>query len=452
MCSSTDRRWPTMAAHRTRAARRDRASRFLGARGPVHLALAVLIAALSLLGSVTAGRAADGAAAPDELHLSWVGDPSTTMAVTWRTATDSAGPYVIQWGPTPGVYSGGDVAATSEPAPGGRGFLHKAEVTGLQPDTEYSYRVAGDNGAWSTEYSFRTAPGTLSDRGITFTVNGDVGTSYMFADVAPIMHRLAAEPPGPHLVVGDLTYADLYRGTEEEEHWLATDLAVVARRRPVLVTWGNHEYYRAADAGIETITQYFQLPRTGWPNACNPTPFYSLRYAGVLLVALDDPASPCFDRAGQQAWLGQTLAAAAADAAVVWKVVLVHSPPFSSGCHGSEALNRYPEFDRYGVDLVISGHDHDYERSWPTSWDGSAIGSDYAAPRYPTYLVAGVGGAATYDCVSSKPWSAFFDPGRHVGYVRVTAFPTQLVAELVAKEAYVDTSELAVFDRFVVMR
>jgi hypothetical protein len=80
------------------------------------------------------------------------------------------------------------------------------------------------------------------------------------------------------------------------------------------------------------------------------------------------------------------------------------------------------------------------------------IGSDYAAPRHPIYLVAGIGGSATYDCVSSNPWSAFFDPGRYVGYVRITAFPTRLVGELVAKEAYVETSELEVIDRFVVTR
>ena len=193
----------------------------------------------------------------------------------------------------------------------------------------------------------------------------------------------------------------------------------------------------------------FQLPRTGRANARNLAPFYGLRYEGVLIVAPDDPASPCFDRAAQQAWLGRTLAAAAADATVAWKVV-VHSPPFSSGCHGGEALNRYPEFDQYGVDLVISGHDHDYERSWPTSWDGSSIGADYRAPKYPTYLLAGIGGAATYDCAPSQPWSAFFDPGRHIGYVRVTAFPTSLVAEVVGKEAYVEAGEFGAIDRFVV--
>ena len=220
--------------------------------------------------------------------------------------------------------------------------MHKAQLAGLRPDTHYRYRVAGDGGIWGEELSFRTAPAVLDDDGVSFTVNGDVGTSYMFADVAPITRRLALEPPGLHVIAGDLTYADLYRGAEEEEDWLSTDLAVVAGRRPVLVTWGNHEYYGGDDVGIDTLTRYFQLPRTGLPNPCNPVPFYSLAYAGILIVALDDPASPCFDRATQEHWLARTLAAADVAPSIVWKVVVVHSPPFSSGCHGSELLNSLP--------------------------------------------------------------------------------------------------------------
>lgn len=274
----------------------------------------------------------------------------------------------------------------------------------------------------------------------------------MFADVAPVMRQLARESAGPHLVVGDLTYADLYRGTEEEEHWLAADLALVAGHRPVLVAWGNHEYQASMDVGIDTVVRYFQLPRTGRPNACNPVPFYAIRYAGILLVALDDPASPCFDLELQRAWLDQTLAKAADDRSVRWKVVLVHSPPFSSGCHGGEPRNRLSELDRHGVDLVISGHDHDYERSWPTSWDGSDVESDYASPHYPTYIVAGIGGSSTYDCGAPGAWTAFFDPGRHVGYVRVTAYPSRLQADLVAKEAYVADSPFSVVDTVTITR
>lgn len=372
------------------------------------------------------------------------------MAVTWRTAADGPGPYVVEWrsapdGPSDGA-STGRAAATSEPAPGGRGVLHKAELAGLEPDTSYVYRVAGDGGAWGEERSFRTAPASLPPEGIAFTMHADVGTSYMFADVGPIMRQLAREPFGPHLVVGDLTYADPYRGTEEEEHWLANDLALVAGHRPVLVTWGNHEYAEAADVGIGTIVRYFQLPRTGLPNACNPAPSYPTRYAGILLVALDDPASPCFDGVAQQAWLARTLAASAGDPSIAWRVVLVHRPPFSSGCHGGEPLHRLPELDRYGVDLVLSGHDHDYERSWPVRWDGGDVETDYAAPRYPTYVVAGIGGSRTYDCGAPSPWTAFFDPGRYVGYLRVTARPWVLRVELVAMEAYLADSPFGIVD------
>ena len=443
---------------------RRRTGRHPAFRGPGLVLLAVVL--LLALGPASAspdvttpvvsaqsgGATSTASAWPDQVHLSWVGDPSTTMAVTWRTATDAAGPYLMEWWTAADGEPAGSVAATGEPAPGGRGVLHKAELAGLQPDTEYRYRLAGDGGVWGEELSFRTAPATLPDAGVSFTVNGDVGTSYMFIDVAPIMRRLALEPPGLHLIAGDLTYADLYRGTEEEEHWFSTDLAVVASRRPVLVAWGNHEYYQGADVGIDTVTRYFQLPRTGRPNACNPFPFYSLTYAGILIVALDDSASPCFDRAAQESWLDRTLAASATDPSIAWTVVVVHGPPFSSGCHGSEPLNRYPAFDRYGVDLVISAHDHDYERSWPVSWDGADIRTDYAAPPYPAYLVAGVGGASTYDCVSSNPWSAFFDPGQHVGFVRITALPASLRAEFVAKPAYDPDAEFRVLDQLTLLR
>ena len=421
----------------------------------------VLSLAAALLAALLAGwpieapvASADAQAMPDQVHVSWVGDPSTSMAVTWRTASDSAGPYLVQWGQAPGHYSAGQVAATSESAPGGRGFLHKAEITGLEADSAYHYRVSGDSGAWGADLSFHTAPASMPPGGVVFTVNGDVGTSYVFWDVEPVMSRLAQEDAGLHLIAGDLTYGDLHRGTEEEEHWFANDLAIVAARRPVMVTWGNHEYEAVGDVDIGTITRYFQLPRTGRANACNPFPYYAFRYADIHFVMLDDPSAGnlCFDRSVQQSWLRESLAGAAGDPTVKWKVVVVHRPPFSSGCHGSEALNRYPEFDQYRVDLVLAAHDHNYERTWPVSWDGGRVVTDYNAPGYPMYVVAGVGGATTYDCVSSNPWTVFHDPGQYVGYLRVTATDARLLGEFVAKEAYRETADFSVVDRFELTR
>ena len=409
----------------------------------------LLVLALLLLPGHS--RAA-GARAPDQLHLSWVGDPSTSVAVTWRTGANDVGPYVVEWGDAPGRYDGGRAAAVGEPAPGGRGVIQKAQITDLRPDARYYYRVAGDAGVWGAEQSFKTAPAMTPAEGVTFTITADVGTSYIFADVEPILRRIDAESAGLHIIAGDLTYADNAGGTEYEERWMADDLPIVGERRSIMVAWGNHEYYRAYDVGYETITRYFQLPLNGQPNACNPFPYYSFRYGGVHVAILDDPESPCFDRARQRDWLRGDLGRAAAAPSVRWTVVVVHQPPFSSGCHGSQVLNRLEELDQFGVDLVVSGHDHNYERTWPVGWDGGRIEPHDAASTLPTYIVVGVGGSATYDCVASNPWTAVFDPGRLVGYLRVHATPETLVGEFVAKEAYEQGAAFAVRDRFEIAR
>lgn len=412
-----------------------------------------LLLGLALVLLVQSGASTVSAARPpDQIHVSWVGDPASSIAVTWRTGADGVGPYVVEWGDEPGHYTGGQVLARTEVAPGHRGYLQKAEITGLHPNTAYHYRVAGDGGAWSADLTFRTAPATMPPEGVTFTVTADVGNSYIFADVEPIMREIAADAAGLHIIAGDLAYADNAGGTEYEERWMANDLPIVAERRPVMVAWGNHEYYRAYDVGSETITRYFQLPSNGHPNACNPFPYYSFRFGGVHVSVLDDPESPCFDRPGQQAWLREDLGRAAGDESVLWTVVVVHQPPFSSGCHGSQPLNRFAEFDQLGVDLVISGHDHDYERTRPVSWDGGRNEPADVPTTLPTYVVVGVGGSATYDCVSTQPWTAVFDPGRLAGYLRVHATPSSLTGEFVAKEAYVAGAEFAVKDRFAVSR
>jgi 3',5'-cyclic AMP phosphodiesterase CpdA len=82
---------------------------------------------------------------------------------------------------------------------------------------------------------------------------------------------------------------------------------------------------------------------------------------GVLLVGLDSNQP---DNPEQRAWLEQTLAASTAR----WKIVALHHPPYSAGYQGSSTAARKafsPLFERYGVQLVVSGHDHDYQRSKP---------------------------------------------------------------------------------------
>lgn len=109
---------------------------------------------------------------------------------------------------------------------------------------------------------------------------------------------------------------------------------------------GNHDIQIADGAGqIEA----FNLPGR----------WYARNFGEVQVIVLDsnrsrDPA--------QRAWLEQTLSASKA----TWKVVATHHPPYSAGYHGSDRATRdafAPLFERYGVQLVVSGHDHDYQRN-----------------------------------------------------------------------------------------
>jgi 3',5'-cyclic AMP phosphodiesterase CpdA len=104
-----------------------------------------------------------------------------------------------------------------------------------------------------------------------------------------------------------------------------------------------------------------------------PGRWYAAQLGDVLFVALD---STMAEDPGQLTWLEQTLAASNND----WVIAEMHHPPLSAGIHGSDEDTReafVPLFEKYGVDLVLAGHDHDYQRSIP-------IGG-------VTYIVSGAG-------------------------------------------------------------
>src|SRR6185436_11897430 len=122
----------------------------------------------------------------------------------------------------------------------------------------------------------------------------------------------------------------------------------------------------------------------------------------VHFVSLDTETA-FLDTARRQVqvdWLQADLASTTQE----WKVVYFHRPPYSTGFeHGSDLTIRAvfaPIFEQNGVQLVLSGHDHDYERTQPmkTSTDPSATPV--------TYIVSGGGGAPTYT-VNPASFTAF---------------------------------------------
>ncbi len=122
--------------------------------------------------------------------------------------------------------------------------------------------------------------------------------------------------------------------------------AVLGEGSKLLAILGNHDVKEGHGPA--------QMKALGMPGR-----WWSTQLGPVLLVGLDSNTPT--DRT-QRAWLERTLR----DSTAPWKIVALHHPPYSAGYQGSSLAVRRafrPLFERYGVQLVLSGHDHDYQRS-----------------------------------------------------------------------------------------
>lgn len=180
-------------------------------------------------------------------------------------------------------------------------------------------------------------------------VAGDVGYANDRAakTAAAIVKAGAARPYDALLLLGDNVYpaGDPARLQATVFEPFAPVLETGARLLAIL---GNHDVMGGHADG--------QVAGLGMPGR-----WYSEVIGDVTFIALDSNEP---HNAVQRAWLEETLASAT----TTWKIVALHHPPYSAGYQGSSLANREafsPLFERYGVQLVLSGHEHDYERSVP---------------------------------------------------------------------------------------
>jgi 3',5'-cyclic AMP phosphodiesterase CpdA len=208
------------------------------------------------------------------------------------------------------------------------------------------------------------------------------------------MERFAATRPVDALAtLGDNDYTESPRAFRR--NWTRSFGWVAKSGREVAGTLGNHD--------VRVRRGRYQFDLLGMPKR-----YYKRRIGDIDLFVLDST------RIGgrQTRWLNRRLAAAAAP----WKVILLHHPPYTCGAYRShpEVIRRWvPLFGRHRVDLVLSGHDHNYQR--------------FAPRRGVTYIVHGGGGARLYElerCPRSYPRRVV---GRKVhGWVYLRSRPGEL--------------------------
>jgi acid phosphatase type 7 len=306
-------------------------------------------------------RRDQGLEGPQQVHLSWAHDPSHGLTVIWRGASGPACGAVeyreigtAHWRHVP--------AAARDEAAIGRIF--QATLTQLEPDSGYEYLVRNGD-AKSALFRTRTAPGPEpADFRFAFVCDmGIAGREDDLADgVEQVIRELAAADPLFVLGGGDYAYADRDRRfadvREAVDAWFLQMEPLIARC-PFMAQYGNHEV-----ALVERFRDW--RPRFAHPAGFGDGRNYSFDVGTAHFTALFVPDS-AFDP-GQTAWLEADLAGARARG-MRWLVAYQHEPMFGHGrSHPATTEIRRllaPIFERHRVDLHLSGHDQNYERTYP---------------------------------------------------------------------------------------
>jgi hypothetical protein len=297
---------------------------------------------------------------------------------------------------------------------GPEGTNHVVRLEGLRPGTRYQYRVIlgkqGDGGA-TAPMTFQTLPAAGP---LTVQVLGDSG----WGDFAPhaVVAQMMRSEADLVLHAGDTVYPGFSPGL--------ADLRFLSVQRPWMrtrasaFTWGNHDLYY----GFAPLLEIFGSPNNDTPDwehgaeKTVPQAYYSFDAGDVHFAVLFQPFLGQYQmrpNSPQARWLDRDLAASQKP----WKVVLAHIPWETSSVHRIDDSNYngrrdgaefaevlLPIAQRHGVQLYLSGHDHNYERLIPV--EGM------------TSIITGGGGALPYGLREASAFLSAFRVVYHFTQLR----------------------------------
>ncbi len=304
-----------------------------------------------------------------------------SMTIAWKTLTPVVG-SVDYWA------DGGSVSTVSG---AGRSTEHVILLDGLEPATTYLYRVRSGPEVLSNVSSFKTVSDDPAAP-IRFAVLGDHGCGC--AAQYAVLDVIKDSEPDLVLTTGDNAY---YDGTPAEVlRNYFVPMASLIDHVPVYPCLGNHDV-RTGDA--KPLLDEVYLPVN---DAIGSESYYSFQRGNCLFIALDSNAD-LSTTTFQYEWLEEQLQRTTAH----WVICFFHHPLYSDSSHGDDQVLQFylaPLFEEYGVDLVLAGHDHSYQRSYPLRAGRAIDGSmepNFVDPGAPIYVITAGGGAALYSLFRS---------------------------------------------------
>ncbi|GAB4317116.1 MAG: hypothetical protein Kow0069_19670 [Promethearchaeota archaeon] len=329
--------------------------------------------------------------------LTWSDDPSTSVVVSWTSV--AGGAFELKYGTDPAALDATatpQASAVYQPSGGawGEGEVwgthYVVELHGLAPNTTYYYAIPGFRDQVTP---FRTAPPPPG--AFSFQVIGD--TRRPDSQHRRLVELMANYPADFVVNVGDTCNNALLDWNQF--FWEVRDQA---DRRPYVVAVGNHEY------GDE-FGYYFHYANT--PGHY----YYSFNYSNAHFLVIDpfDGGDAYHAISTEQLqFVEEDLARNAGKHD--WVVAAFHVPIYSTGDFNyNQDLERdlMPLFTKYGVDLVLTGHDHHYESFYfPRSLLEEKFGAYGSTGAGMMHFVSGGGGApldvALVTQRAVEPWGA----------------------------------------------
>jgi hypothetical protein len=371
---------------------------------------------------------ADSAAADVTDIILTVGATTSDRTISWSGSTD--GLQGVQYAPTStltgtafptsAITVAGQVAANTSGAAAGYASPTSevanghAVLSGLQPSTQYSYRV-GSEGHWSPTYTFKTtAP--KGDFDFLFFGDPQIGSSgNQVLDGDGWVHTMdvaASLDPNAELFVSG---GDQVNTADRETEWDNFLRPTQLKSTPWAATIGNH------DVGTKNYEQHFAVPNndesaqyySNGNTTTNSGGDYWYLYKDVLFVDINSNSYAATGGSGgdaaHTAFVSEVVKAHGAEAK--WTVLVYHHSIYSPADHANDADNAlrrqdFPKtFSDLGVNLVLQGHDHSYSRSYLIN---SGQKADAAEQPKANNVFAGPGGVL-YVTANSASGSKYYD-------------------------------------------
>ncbi|WP_293925148.1 purple acid phosphatase family protein [Sphingobacterium sp. UBA6320] len=325
----------------------------------------MVLLSLCCLTRISTAQIQNQGAYPDRMVLTWSDNPATTQSVTWRI--NSSSNKII--GQVVEEQSGPDLEQSAQTVTGIKSQLKiegssqldsygQVTFARLKAGTVYAYRV-GDGENWSAWNQFRTAD---LKGGFSFIYLGDAQNDLRSKWSRSIRKAFQQEPNARFIVHA----GDLINRSNNDSEWgeWHEGVGFIHQMIPAVPTPGNHEYRRDSLGQLVLDPHWkmqFHLPKNG-PADMQDAVYY-LDYQDVRMISLNSQLIMLDSIAAQkqEQWLMDVLASSKAK----WNIVVMHHPVYSTAKNRDNTILRErfrPIFEKYGVDLVLQGHDHTYAR------------------------------------------------------------------------------------------